>query len=253
VTRYRIRLAAHRERLRGAREDGFTLTELVVACMIMGLVTSGGFLVLTGALRTSQGTKDRLTDINNARLAVSSMSRSLRTAVLPSQLDDNTSGVTAAFIQGGATSVSFYADINNPVTLPVSGNTRYGPSQVSYTVTGPTTNQVLTQTIQPPNLHDVNDHNYQYCTPGSAGCVVYTTVLARGVDASASKPLFVYYQADGTVLGTLSAGNLDDVDSIDIRVGMDNVSTSPMGTSSFTTRVSLPNHESLLRQQNGAP
>lgn len=228
-------------------EAGFTLTELVVACMVMGLVMAGGFLVLTGALRTSQGAKDRLTDINSARLAVSAMSRSLRTAVLPSQLDDNTSNVTAAFIQGGPTQVSFYADINNPVTLPVSGTTRYGPSQVTYSVTG----GVLTQTVQPPNLHDVNDNNYQYCTPGTPGCVVYTTILARNVDASTAKPLFVYYDATGTALGSLTASNLDDVDSIDVRVGMDSVTTSPMGTTSFTTRVSLPNHESLLRQQNG--
>lgn len=244
-------LRARLERVRSAPDAGFTLTELVVACLVMGMVLTGGFLVLSGALKTSQGTKDRLNDINNARLAVSSMSRSLRTAVLPSQLDDNTSSTTAAFIQGGATLVQFYADINNPATLPPSGNTRYGPSQVTYAVSGPTNNQVLTQTVQPPNLHDVNDHNYQYCVPGTSGCVVYTTILARGIDASTAKPLFVYYDATGTALGTLNASNLDDVDSIDIRVGMDTVSSAPMGTTSFSTRVSLPNHESLLRQQNG--
>jgi prepilin-type N-terminal cleavage/methylation domain-containing protein len=250
VTRLRARL----DQVRTDAEDGFTLTELVVAMLVMGLVLAGGFLVLTGALRTSQASQNRLSDINSARLAVSSMSRSLRTAVLPSQLDDNTSGVTAAFISGTSTSVSFYADVNNPATLPTSGNTRYGPSEVTYTVTGPATAQVLKQTIQPPNLHDVNDNNYQYCTPGAVGCLVYTTILATGIDAgvptAAANPLFVYYQADGSQLTTLNASTLDDIDSIDIRVGMDTAS-GPLGTTSFSTRVSLPNHESLLRQQNG--
>ncbi len=106
---------------------------------------------------------------------------------------------------------------------------------------------MLTQTIQRPLSHDVNDHNYQYCTPGP-GCQVFTTILARGVDANTTtKPLFVYYDATGASLGALTSTNLDDVDSIDIRVGMDTVSTGPMGTTSITTRVSLPNHESLLR------
>jgi prepilin-type N-terminal cleavage/methylation domain-containing protein len=231
-------------------DSGFTLTEMVVACLVMGLVVSTGFLVLTGAMNTAKGTGNRLNDINTARLAVAAMSRSLRTAVLPSQLNDNTSTVDAAFIQGGPTSVSFYADINNPATLPSSGNTIYGPSQVTYTVSASGT---LTQTVQPPNSHSVTDNNYLYCTPGTSGCVVYTTILARGIDANTtSKPLFTYYDATGNPLGALSAANLDDVDSIDVRVGLDTDTTSPMGTTSYTTRVSLPNHESLLRQQSGS-
>lgn len=227
-------------------DAGFSLVELVLAMVILGLVLGGGFLLLSGSIRTAQATSDRVTDINNARFAVANMSRTLRTAILPSQLDDTASAgvITAAFIQGGPTSVQFYADIGNPATLPPSGNTTYGPSQVTYTVTAA---GVLTQTVQRPNLHDVNNHDYQYCTPGP-GCAVQTTILARGVDANAStKPLFVYYDATGTSLGALTASNLDDVDSIDIRVGMDTVSTGPMGTTSITTRVSLPNHESLLR------
>jgi len=226
-------------------DAGFTLTEMVVAMVVLGVVLAGGFMVLTGAIRTAQATSSRVTDINNARLAVSAMSRTLRTAVLPSQLDDSASAgtITAAFIQGGPTSVQFYADVGNPAVLPTSGNTTYGPSQVSYTLNA----GVLTQTIQPPLSHDVNNHDYQYCNPTLPGCMVFTTVLARGVDATAAKPLFVYYDATGNSLGALTASNLDDVDSIDIRVGMDTVSTGPMGTTSITTRVSLPNHESLLR------
>jgi prepilin-type N-terminal cleavage/methylation domain-containing protein len=236
-------------RLRGATDErddaGFTLTELVTAMLVLGVVLAGGFMVLTGAMRTAQATSARVTDINNARLAVSSMSRTLRTAILPSQLDDSSSAatITAAFIQGGPTSVQFYGDVGNPATLPPSGNTTFGPSQISYSLAA----GVLTQTIQRPLSHDVNDHNYQYCTPGP-GCQVFTTILARGVDANTTtKPLFVYYDANGVSLGALTSTNLDDVDSIDIRVGMDTVSTGPMGTTSITTRVSLPNHESLLR------
>jgi prepilin-type N-terminal cleavage/methylation domain-containing protein len=230
-------------------DDGFTIMEMVVAVLIMGMVLAGGFLILTGALKTATGTRARLTDINSARLAVANISRTMRTAVLPSQLDDNTSSVTAAFIQGGATSVSFYADVNNPAVLPATGNTTYGPSQVSYTLTGA---GILTQTIQPPLSHDVSNNDYQYCTPGP-GCLVYTTILARGIDANTTtKPLFVYYDASGSTLGALTAANIDDVDSVDIRVGLDSVTTAQMGTTSIVTRVSLPNHESLLRQQNGS-
>jgi prepilin-type N-terminal cleavage/methylation domain-containing protein len=226
-------------------DAGFSLIELLVVMIILGVVLGGGFMLLNGSMRTAKAVSDRVTDINSARLAVANMSRTLRTAVLPSQLDDSASAttITAAFIQGGPTSVQFYADIGNPVSLPPSGNTTYGPSQVTYALTA----GVLTQTVQKPLSHDVNNHDYQYCTPGP-GCSVITTILARGVDANATtKPLFVYYDATGTSLGALSSTNLDDVDSIDIRVGMDTVTTGPMGTTSITTRVSLPNHESLLR------
>lgn len=168
-----------------------------------------------------------------------SMSKTLRTAVRPSQLNATCIGCDqAAFLQGNARSVQFYANINNPANI-------LGPSRVSYTVDN---SGVLTETLQAPNAHAATDYNYQYCTPGP-GCTVTSRVLARGV--SLTKTMFTYYDASNNTFSTLPLASTDlpRVDSIDIIVNIS--SSAQVSATTFTQRVTLPNADAV--QQTAVP
>ena len=166
-------------------EGGYTLVELVMVIFVLGIVLAGVQTTLIFTQRTVGQNSMRLDQSAQSKTAMDSMSRILRTAVLPSQLNATcTTGSAAAFIQGTATSVQFYANLNN------DANT-VGPSRVTYNVT----NGVLTETIQPPDSHAVGDYNYQYCNPVLPTCTTdVTRVLARNVQTT--NPLFTYYDEE---------------------------------------------------------
>ena len=218
------------------RQAGYTLVELVVVIFVLGLVLAGVQTTLIMTERTVGQNTERVDQSSQATTAINSMSRNLRTAVLPSQLNaTGTTGTAAAFIQGTATSVQFYADLNN------DANT-IGPSQVSYIVTG----GVLTETVQAPNAHAVGDYNYQYCTPGP-GCPVTKRVLARNVQTT--NPIFTYYAKNGTKFtdATLTSAELASVDSMDLMITVLSSPNQSIHGSTLTTRVTLPNSDSVAQ------
>jgi hypothetical protein len=159
------------------------------------------------------------------------MTKTMRTAVEPRLLGAATDA--AAFIQGDARQVAFYAALSPLVEPTGASMTRYGPVRVSYKWTG----GQLVETYQLPDAHLPSNRDYTYCTAGSTGCEVRTRVVAHDiVDA----PIFTYYGESGNTLAVpLSAANLEAVDSIDIVV----TSQTSAGTDSSTvvSRVSLVN------------
>jgi prepilin-type N-terminal cleavage/methylation domain-containing protein len=218
------------------RQGGYTLVEMVVVIFVLGLVLAGVQTTLIITQRTVGQNSERIDQSSQAKTAIDSMSRNLRTAVLPSQLNaTGTTGTAASFIQGTATSVQFYADLNN------DANT-IGPSRVSYVVAG----GVLTETIQAPNAHAVGDYNYQYCTPG-VGCPVSTRVLARNVQST--NPVFTYYAKNGSkfVDATLTAAELSAVDSMDLIISVLSSPNQTIRGTTLTTRVTLPNADSVAQ------
>lgn len=221
-------------------DRGFTLVETIVGTVVASLVMAAAGVMFDAALRSNQSSEARMTTINDARIAVSEMGRTLRTAVLPSQLDDAGNKDTA-FLQAESMTVSFYADIDNP------GNT-IGPSRVSYRVDAG--NQLI-ETLQRPLPNPVN-HSFQYCDPTTSGCAVRTTVLAQNVDVTS--PVFVYYDNTGAVMpyNTTCAGvpclagpDLANVDAVDIKVVLKPATRAPIGPTTYLLRVGLPNHDSL--------
>lgn len=230
-------------------DRGYTLAELLVGMVVTSLILAAAATMFDASLRTNQRTMSRTDTVNAARISVESMSRSLRTAVMPSQLND-TNSTEVAFLIGETAKASFYANINN-------SNNLIGPSRVTYQVTAGT----LTQIIQVPDAHAVSDHNYQYCATSLASCTTAATqVLATGV--STTLPLFTYYDSLGNPLSLsstcpdrrpcLSGANLSSVDSMDVRVAVNSPSGMSIGPSTYLLRVSLPNHDSIPKGASGS-
>ena len=220
-------------------DEGVTLIEMVVVIAILSGVLAMVMTVIIAAQKNVNGNSARLDQIQQGKVAMESMSKTLRTAVRPSQLNATCIGCDqAAFLQGNARSVQFYANINNPANI-------VGPSRVSYTVSN---SGVLTETLQAPIVHSATDYNYQYCTPGP-GCTVTSRVLARGV--SLSKTMFTYYDASNNTFSTLPLASTDlpRVDSIDIIVNVS--SSAQVSSTTFTQRVTLPNADAV--QQTAVP
>jgi type II secretory pathway pseudopilin PulG len=215
------------------RDVGLTLVELLTAMSLTGVLLAALASLFLGATKTTHGTQNRLEEINDGRVAISSMGRALRTAILPSQLFDVSSDDTA-FISAESNKLRFYANIDNP------GNS-VGPTKVTYEVTG----GVLTQVTQIPNPFVPANPVYVYCVP-SPTCPTKTKVLARGV--LTSSPIFRYYDSLGNALtgSPLSDDKLAAVDSVDVSVTVAKPGSGGNG-STFALRVAMPNHDAVQR------
>ena len=223
-------------------DQGITMVEMMVVVSILGTVlaiVSQGLIISQKTLNENAG---RLQGVSQTNVAVEAMTRVLRTAILPSQVQATCSGCdVAAFIEGDARYVKFYANVDNDGILPTSGTTDYGPRRVTYSVDA---QNVLTETIQKPNLHAVNDFDYQYCNPGPS-CPVQTRILTGDVEPG---PLFTYYDRTGAVIATplqSAVSRLKSVDSIDLVIAVR--PSDRADSSTVTARVTLPNADSLIQ------
>jgi prepilin-type N-terminal cleavage/methylation domain-containing protein len=217
-------------------DKGISLIEMVVVTAILGVVLAMISATTIGAQKMLTNTSSRLDQLQQSKDAMESISKILRTSVLPSQLNGTcTACTTAAFINGDVRSVQFYANINNDSNVS-------GPSQVSYVVSADGT---LTESVHGPNPHAASDYNYLYtCTKGTTGCVVYSRVLARHVDTTVA--LFTYYDASGaTIVPPLTGSELAQVDSVDVVIKVKVSKTGQPVT--LTERVTLPNADAVAQ------
>jgi prepilin-type N-terminal cleavage/methylation domain-containing protein len=230
------RLRKFIRRLHG--DEGLSLIEMVVVTLILGVVLAMVQQTTIQAQKELSGNSSRLDQLQQSKVAMESMSKVLRTSVLPTQLDGTCPlCATAAFLSGDVRSVQFYANINNDSNV-------IGPSQVSYIVAADGT---LTEYIHGPNPHAANDYNYQYtCVKPTVGCVVNTRILARHVDTT--QPMFTYYDASGTAISPmpLNGAALKLVDSIDVVIRV-KVSKKIQAVT-LTQRVTLPNADAVQEE-----
>jgi prepilin-type N-terminal cleavage/methylation domain-containing protein len=228
IARLRARLP------RGADDRGFTLAETMTVMIILGLVTAVAFAALLATRDTVTGTAVRFDQVQQAKSAVESMTRTLRSAVLPSQVYATCTTCGSAVVTAGATTVQVYSNVENPANVS-------GPSKVTYTVDAAGN---LTETVQPPDPHTSDNFNYQYCAPVSPTCRAWTRTLARGVVVSATTPLFGYTTSAGASLAVpVSGAALADIRGVDLWVTV-RVGTKVPGTT-VVTHVGMPNADAI--------
>jgi hypothetical protein len=180
----------------------------------------------------------RLDQAQQARIGIEAMSKVLRTAVLPSKLLASCLGCDlSAFLKGTSSSVSFYANVNNP-------NNTIGPSKARYVVDPADPKGKLVETLQTPDAHAALDTNYLYCDDTLPSCKTdRSRVIAYGVTGLST--MFTYYKDDGSVLTPpLDSTQLTQVDSVDIVLTIKRTSTT-RGTT-LTQRVALPNADNVV-------
>lgn len=238
---------------RDRRSDGgFSLVELLVVITIMtvlgGMVTS----LVVSTLRSSSGTRARLADVDNVRVAMDSMTRTLRTAIAPAQLGAVCAPTcTAAFAPFSTATpaavakplapcgVTFWANFGNAAAGQVDR-----PVKMTYALevaTGGVTANLVeyrqkpdgtsgianswTQTITRRVL--VNGISFDPATFGSGpGCTTGTPAA----------PLFTYTDSAGAVTADVSR-----VHAIDISLPVRTPNALHDATTSAKTKVFLPN------------
>lgn len=247
-----------RRRLQAALPDeGTTLTELLVTMALFSVVMIAALSLSIGFMKTNADTSTRQDQVDVGRVASEAMSKTLRTAVLPSQLITNCADQTLcedkAFLLGQKSTVRFYANLNNP------GNT-IGPSQVSYSLTtsGATAGDLVEKIQVPDNASvAVSGGYYTYCdaesSSATAACKKRLTVrtIAHGVQSSGTSPLFSYYDENGTPLDPgstgLSADNLAQVAAVELHVTVQTSAT--IKSTTYIQRVSLPNVQASINEK----
>ncbi len=217
-------------RLRGRSGDaGFTLVEMLTVMVLLSLISALAFGALIQSQKMVRGNANRLNQAQQAKTAMESMSKTIRTAVLPSQIGGANPDL-AAFLQADWNKVSFYGNLYN-------ASNANGPSKITYELKPA---GQLIETVQPSSGQN-GSGVYTYCVVGSPGCVVYTRTVANNVVYSATKPVFVYYSITQPAGMTtpLDSTTLPSVNSIDVSVSVKAGTEVPAST--VVTRVSLPN------------
>ncbi len=195
-----MRLNLMNKRLQDRQDEGFTLVELLVVMAILTMLMGAVTTTMITTQRSVADDSSRLGNAGQAIVASEAITKTLRTAILPRQLEGTcTTCDVAAFISGDARRMSFYANLNNNGVVDGSGYTTDGPVKVSYAVS---TAGDLTETVQRPDAHLPNDFNFTWCNPALSSCAKSVRTVATGVSTTAT--LFTYYDKAGTTLATPS-------------------------------------------------
>jgi len=130
-------MAGRLQRSGAAHQDGFTLTELLVAMVLVGVVAAAVYASFISGVEASSSRDTQARAQNDARMAIEEFTRDVRQAVSP---DGLIAPVAAA---PTSTSVELWVDNNRSLTA-----TTASPKRVRYRLSGTNfVRQVLTGTV----------------------------------------------------------------------------------------------------------
>ncbi|GEL97152.1 PilW family protein [Cellulomonas terrae] len=251
----------HRLRGRlGDPERGTSLTEMLVSMVITGIIIAAVASMTITFAQSNARNISRQDQVDTGRVVVETVSKKLRTAVMPSQLTSTCTLCTQdAFVLGKDFSVQFYANINN------AGNS-VGPSRVTYTLTTTgATAGTLVEKVQVPDSNTPTASGYVYCNAEIAGATaacrarLTTRTLATGVRWDTGVPIFAYYNGDGAAMlpatsgGSLTADQLSKVLSVELTVTVQAPTATRARATTYIQRLTLPNAQAILRQSEDTP
>ncbi|WP_243882211.1 hypothetical protein [Cellulomonas dongxiuzhuiae] len=232
------------------------MSELVVVMFVLSIIVIATMTLTVTMQRTNAQTMNRQEQIDGVRFAMDRISRTLRSAVRPSQLSTACATCTAdAFVSGQQFAVQFYANVESTYSVVV-------PSRVTYSVaaTGPTAG-VLVERVQEPDQGTPTASGWTYCDAEAAGATaackarLQRRTLATGVRATGT-PMFAYYANNNTALsaaGTgLAATELATVMAVEVQLTATSTGVAAAQPTTIVQRVLLTNPYTLLRPDPGA-
>lgn len=224
-------------------DRGITLVEImtstVLAATLGGMVT---MLVISTQRQTAAG-EIRMADIDSARVGMDALTRVLRTAVQPAQLQVGCgscigpASVSTALTAAEVDRLQLFANLGDPT----------GPFLITFAAEEENGKWVLTQKTQRPDVGSAPNFRYTPCIPKQAGCRISVRTLVRGLDWPSPTPMFVYRDNAADVLTPpgarpgLTPDQLLIVDSIDITLPVRTPNGVGAGGFLSATRVTLPN------------
>jgi prepilin-type N-terminal cleavage/methylation domain-containing protein len=204
-------------RLSERREDGYTLVELLVVMILMGLV---GTVIVGGVVatnRTTSAVSNRTQATADLEKTVERMGREIRVAdPLEAGTATSSSVQVRNFRNGQCSRIGYY----------LSGTTLMQETQTGLTPSAAPIGSTLVTDACSSNLT---------ATPPTTGAGVRTAALATGLDTSL--PLFTYYGINGAQLASPITSSL--VARVAIQVKLTATSSRPART--IQTSVQLRN------------
>ncbi|KQY44172.1 hypothetical protein ASD18_17225 [Cellulomonas sp. Root137] len=226
---------------------------MLISMTIFSVLLAAVGTLTIGFMRTNAQSISRQDQVDSARVVVATMTKTLRTAVMPSQLTTTCTLCTQdAFVLGRDFAVQFYANVNNP------GNT-VGPSRVTYTLTTSGVGAgTLVEKVQVPDSNVPAATGYVYCDAEASGAPaacrnrLKSRTLATGVQSDTGA-IFAYYDRTGARLtpptnGTLTADELKRVLAVELVVSVQSQNATKVDPTTYIQRVTLPNAQAVLRQ-----
>ena len=242
--------AALRARVRGEKDAGTTIVELTVVMIILAFIVGATVTLANGFERTNAESTNRQDQLDMARVAVERMSKTLRTAVKPSQLKCEGCTDTDAFVRGKDFEIQFYANLDN-------ADNSVGPSRVTYTIAASGTDAgKLIEKVQVPDSATPNP-NYTYCDPEAPGASalckshLHTQQLAVGVKTDPASPVFSYFRETGDAMPTggsaLTSDQLEKLLSVEIRLTVQSSQVAKPKPTTYIQPIMFPNSDAILR------
>jgi prepilin-type N-terminal cleavage/methylation domain-containing protein len=179
---------------RGKNESGFTIVELLVAMLVLGVVVAGAMTMIQVVLRQSRGTVERTDAMQRGRLVLDTLTREIRSQVC---LNPTTYGLYAA----SDDSITFYTDFGDGTKPTELHRITYDPTAKTITRT------VWDTTSSGPVGYPSTPKRTQ----------VVATRVDRAIDGGQPQPMFIYKAYDRnvsppTLSDLLSTTDLNDPD-----------------------------------------